>query len=143
MERNGKVLAIDLGEKRIGLAVSDSTRTVAGSYGVMSRKSRKEDYARYAQIVDQEDITLIVMGLPVPLSGVEGQRAAWVRDYTAGLKEVVDIPVVFWDESFSTKQAEASQRALGRRGKRVKENLDAIAAAIILQDYLDAQASSS
>ena len=132
-------MALDLGEKRIGVAVSDATRTIAGSYGVIGRKSRLEDFQRYAQIIAQEEVNLLVMGLPIPLSGIEGQRAAWVRDYTAELSRHIDIPIEFWDESFSTKQAEASLRARGKRGKQVKERVDAVAAAFILQDYLDAQ----
>ncbi len=140
MEDKGKVLAIDLGEKRIGLAISDETRTIAGSYGVISRKSRREDYERYAKIVEDEAVTLIVMGLPITLSGQEGQRAAWVRDYSAELSKNIALPLEFWDERFSTKQAEASLHARGKRGKRAKERVDAVAAAFILQDYLDAHA---
>ncbi len=131
-------MALDLGEKRIGVAVSDPTRMVAKSYGVIKRRSRKEDFQRYKDIIDREEIRLLVMGLPVPLSGVEGQRAAWVRDYTTELSRHIDVPVIFWDESFSTKQAEASLRARGKQGKKVKERVDAVAAAFILQDYLDA-----
>lgn len=133
-------MALDLGEKRIGVAVSDPTRTIAKAYGVLGRKSRLEDYQRYANIIAQQEVTLLVMGLPVPLSGVEGQRAAWVRNYTAELSQHIDVPIEYWDESFSTKQAEASLRARGKRGKKVKERVDAVAAAFILQDYLDAHA---
>ena len=60
------------------------------------------------------------MGLPVPLSGVEGQRAAWVRDYTAELSQHIDVPIEFWDESFSTKQAEASLTSARQAGKEGK-----------------------
>lgn len=141
MKEKGKVLAIDLGEKRIGLAISDETRTIAAGYDVIKRKSRKEDFARYAAIALDQDITLIIMGLPITLSGAEGQRAAWVRDYTAELQEHLDIPIEFWDERFSTKQAEASLRARGKRGKRLRERVDAVAAAFILQDFLDVSSS--
>ena len=136
-------MALDLGEKRIGVAISDETRTIARAYTMVSRKSRKEDFQRYAKIIADQKVTLLVMGLPVPLSGVEGQRAAWVRNYTAELVQYLDIPVEFWDESFSTKQAEASLRARGKRGKKVKERVDAVAAAFILQGYLDAHADSA
>ena len=136
-------MAIDLGEKRIGVAISDESRIIARAYSVLSRKSRKEDFQRYAHIVAEQKIKLLVMGLPVPLSGVEGQRAAWVRDYTTELAQHLEIPIEYWDESFSTKQAEASLRARGKRGKKVKERVDAVAAAFILQDYLDAHAQSS
>jgi putative Holliday junction resolvase len=138
MEEKGKVLAIDLGEKRIGLAISDETRTIATGYEVLSRKSRREDFERYLEIIAEQDINLIVMGLPITLGGVEGQRAAWVRDYSAELQENIPVPLEYWDERFSTKQAEASLHARGKRGKKMRERLDAVAAAFILQDYLDA-----
>ena len=133
-------MALDLGEKRIGVAVSDAARIVASGYDVIKRRSRKEDFARYVQIIIDEKITLIVMGLPIPLSGVEGQRAAWVRDYTAEFQQHIDIPIEFWDESFTTQQAEESLRARGKRGKKLRERVDAVAAAFILQSYLDAHA---
>ena len=136
-------MALDLGEKRIGVAISDETRIIARAYDVLSRKSRREDFQRFDKIIVEQKATLLVMGLPVPLSGVEGQRAAWVRDYTAELAQYIDIPIEFWDESFSTKQAEASLRARGKRGKKVKERVDAVAAAFILQGYLDAHADSA
>ena len=140
MKEKGKVLAIDLGEKRIGLAISDETRTIAAGYDVMQRKSRKEDFQRYATIIADEAITLVVMGLPITLSGEEGQRADWVRNYSAGLSEHIPVPLEFWDERYSTKQAEASLHARGKRGKKARERVDAVAAAFILQDYLDAHA---
>ncbi len=136
-------MALDLGEKRIGVAISDATRTIAKAYGVILRKSRQEDFQRYANIIAEQKATLLVMGLPIPLSGVEGQRAAWVRDYTAELAQHIAIPVEYWDESFSTKQAEASLRARGQRGKKVKARVDEVAAAFILQDYLDAHTESA
>ncbi len=137
-EPSGRIMALDLGEKRIGVAVSDETRLIATSYGVIKRKSRKEDYARYRQIIEEQNITLLVVGLPVTLSGEEGQKAAWVRDYTAGLASQLDIPVKFWDESLTTVEATASLRARGKRGKKAQERIDAVAAAFILQYYLDA-----
>jgi len=140
MQVKGKVMALDLGEKRIGVAVSDATRIVAQGLCVVKRKSRREDFARFSQMIDEQKATLLVMGLPIPLSGVEGQRAAWVRDYTADLQQHISIPIIFWDESYTTKQAEASLRARGKRGKQIKARVDAVAAAFILQSYLDAHA---
>ena len=143
MESAGKIMAIDLGEKRIGIALSDESRTIAKAHTILSRRSRKEDFRRYAEIIADQQVTLLVMGLPIPLSGIEGQRAAWVRDYTADLARHIDIPIEFWDESFSTKQAEASLRMRGQRGKKIKQRIDAVAAAFILQDYLDGKARSA
>lgn len=131
-------MALDLGEKRIGVAVSDTTQTIATPHSVVSRRSRAEDYAHYAALVDELDVVLVVIGLPITLSGHEGQRAAWVRDYVSGLAGQLATPLVFWDESLTTRQAEASLRAGGKRGRKIKEHVDAVAAALILQSYLDA-----
>lgn len=135
----GRVMALDLGERRIGIAVSDTLRMIAQSHSVIKRKSRREDFERYAAIIAEQEATLLVVGLPVPLSGVEGEKAAWVRNYTADLQKHIDIPTVFWNEALTTKQAEASLRARGKRGRKVQERIDAVAAAFILQSYLDAQ----
>lgn len=136
--RPGRALGIDLGEKRIGLAISDPTQTIASAHSVMARKSRAEDFSRIAQLISDHAIALVVMGLPITLAGHEGDRAAWVRDYTADLCNHIEVPVVYWDESLTTKQAEESLRAQGKRGKKIKEQVDAVAAALILQAYLDA-----
>jgi putative Holliday junction resolvase len=135
----GRVAALDLGEKRIGVALSDPTRTIAAAHAVLNRKSRAEDFARYARIIAEQRVTLLVVGLPITLGGEEGERAAWVRDYAADLARRVEVPIVFWDESLTTVEAEAALRAQGRRGKKLKERVDAVAAALILQSYLDAQ----
>lgn len=135
----GKILALDLGEKRIGVAVSDATRTIAKSLAVFPRKSRQEDFATIARFIGEEQANLLIVGLPVPLSGVEGEKAAWVRDYTSDLQQHIDIPVEFWDEAMTTVQAYASLRQRGKRAKQAKERVDAVAAAFILQSYLDAR----
>lgn len=138
-EPTGRVLALDLGEKRIGVALSDPTRTIAAAIGVLNRKSRAEDAAYYAQLVVERGVALIVVGLPVTLGGQEGSRAAWVRDYAAEMGERLSVPVVFHDESLTTVEAEAALRAQGRRGKSLHQHVDAVAAALILQSYLDTQ----
>ncbi len=135
----GRVMALDLGEKRIGVALSDPTRTIASAHSVLTRKSRLEDVARYTHLIAENSVTLLVVGLPITLGGREGERAAWVRDYAADLAERLPVPIAFWDESLSTVEAQAALRAQGRRGKKLRERVDAVAAAVILQSYLDAQ----
>lgn len=133
-------MALDLGEKRIGVAISDPTRTIAAGYSVISRKSRADDFARYAHLIAEQQVTLLVIGLPITLAGEEGQRASWVRDYATDLGHTIDTPIIFWDESLTTVEATAALRAQGRRGKKLKERVDTVAAALILQSYLDAHA---
>lgn len=135
----GRILALDLGEKRIGVAVSDATRTIARSLTVLPRKSRREDHERIARLIAEQQVNLLVVGLPIPLNGVEGEKAAWVRDYTAELQQHIPIPVVFWDEALTTVQAYDSMRQRGKRAKQAKERIDAVAAAFILQSYLDGE----
>ncbi len=132
-------MALDLGEKRIGVAISDPTRLIASPHSIIKRTSRAADFEQYARLIEANGITLLVIGLPITLGGEEGQRAAWVRDYAAGLSDHVDIPIEFWDESLTTVDATAALHAQGRRGRKVKERVDAVAAALILQSYLDAQ----
>ena len=134
----GRVMALDLGEKRIGVAISDPTRTIAQSYSVVKRTSRKADYAEYGRIITKEQINLLIVGLPLTLAGEESQKSAWVRHYTAEMGEHIDVPIQFWDEALTTVKAADSLRARGKRGKKARERIDAVAAAFILQNYLDA-----
>jgi putative Holliday junction resolvase len=131
-------MALDLGSKRIGVAICDPTRTIAKSYGVIKRKSRVEDFARYAQIMAEQAVTLLLVGLPTTADGGDSETAVWIREYIADFSQQCDIPIQFWDESFTTVQAEASLRQRGKRGKKARARVDAVAAAFILQNYLDA-----
>lgn len=134
-----RILALDLGEKRIGVAVSDELRLIARSYAVVERTSRAADFAQIAKMAEEENVGSLLVGLPVEMDGSEGPLAAWVRDYSAALGEHLGLAVTFWDESFTSKQASASMRARGIRARDQKDWIDAVAAAFILQDYLDAQ----
>jgi putative Holliday junction resolvase len=134
-------MALDLGEKRVGVAVSDETGLIARSHTVFKRASRLADFEKIGRIIDQENINLLIIGLPVPLSGVEGDKAAWVRDYGADLAQRLNIDIIFWDESLSTVDAEDSLRQRGIHGRKRRQQVDAVAAAFILQSYLDAQRS--
>ena len=135
-------MALDLGSARVGVAVSDETRLIAQSYGVIKRKSRAEDFARYGRIIAEEKITLLVIGLPTKADGSDSDTAVWIRDYAADLQRQIDVPITFWDESYSTVKAEESLRQRGKRGKKARQRVDAVAAAFILQSYLDAQAGN-
>lgn len=136
-----RILALDLGEKRIGVAVSDETRTLARSWVVIKRSSRLADFEKIKQIVDELAVTLVIVGLPLLPSGEEGNKAAWARDYATGLAEYTGCPVQLWDESYSTVDAAESLRARGIKGHQQRQRIDAAAAAFILQSFLDAQRS--
>ena len=139
----GRILALDLGEKRIGVAVSDEGRSLARSLTTLKRKSRLEDFERLGRLAREQGATLIVVGLPLLPSGEEGEKAAWVRDYSGDLARHVALPVALWDESYSTVRAEDSLRERGIHGKRRRQRVDAAAAAFILQSYLHAQTAGN
>lgn len=135
-----RYMALDLGEKRIGIALSDETKLLARSYGTINRSSRDSDFAKIGQIVSEQNIILIVVGLPTLSSGEEGSKADWARNYGHDLSNRLQVDVIFWDESFSTLDAESSMQARNVSRSKREKRIDAVAAAFILQSYLDNQA---
>lgn len=131
-----RVLALDLGERRIGVAVSDPTGTVARPVGVVERKSRAEDFATIARLVAEYGAERVVIGRPLTLRGEVGPQARWVEAYAQALAEALPVPVELWDERYTTATAEEIWRTARPRKKR--GGVDAVAAAVILQGYLEA-----
>jgi len=110
---------------------------VASSHSVIKRSSRKSDFAKIEHIAREQDVVRIIVGLPTLPSGEEGTRAAWARDYAADLAKSTAIEVDVWDESLTTIDAEESLRNRGISRERYRDRLDAVAAAFILQSYID------
>jgi putative Holliday junction resolvase len=136
-----RILALDLGERRVGVAVSDPTGTLARPATTIDRASRQADFEAVCQLVQKYAVERVVVGLPLTLDGVEGPQARWVKRYSNALEQVLDVPIEFWDERYSTSSAAEILRDQGRRGREARRELDAVAAAVILQSYLDAQIS--
>ncbi len=137
-----RVLALDVGERRVGVAISDPTGTVARPLQTLVRGSREEDFVSIAALVAEHDIGLVVVGRPLSLDGTEGPQARRVARYAEALTATLPVPVVAWDERFTTVTAEGILRQHRRQKKRqarTKGEVDAIAAAVILQSYLDSQ----
>ncbi len=132
-----RVLALDLGDKRIGVALSDSTGLIARPLLVFKRTSRVADFVTVARLTAEYDVARVVVGLPISMDGSEGRQAAWVRDYCAALDETLTIPLFLWDERLTTYSAVELLREQGKRPD--PQWIDAVAAAVILQSYLDAQ----
>jgi putative Holliday junction resolvase len=130
-----RFLALDIGERRIGIAVSDSG-IFATPHSVLHRKSKKEDFARLMRIIDELKIERVIIGLPYSLSGHEkvGPQARRIVRYAEALCQTIATPCDYFDESYSTADAETYLAATGRK----KVPIDAAAAAVILQNYLDA-----
>lgn len=134
---DGRILGLDIGERRIGVAVSDELGTIASPVGLIRRES---DVVReLKELIIRYDAVRLVAGLPVGLSGREGPQAALVREFTDALASEIDVPLDYWDERLSTAVAERSLIAGGTRRNKRKDKIDAVAAAVILQGYLDNQ----
>jgi len=133
------ILGIDFGTKRMGLAVSDLSRTIASSYKILYRQKFEKDISELKKIIAEKEIGAIVMGLPLQMNGEEGEIAAEVRKFAAVLTETFNMPLLLWDERLSSSAMEnflIKEVDLSRK-KRAKV-LDASAAAYILQGALDA-----
>jgi putative Holliday junction resolvase len=131
-------LGLDIGEKRIGVAISDETRTLARPLLTIQRASKKDDFARLGAVCAEHQIDRIIAGLPKTLRNEEGPQARRIRRYVDELRAAVNIPVEFWDERFSSVDA-AERLAASSRKARGKGAIDSAAAAIILQEYLNEQ----
>jgi putative Holliday junction resolvase len=129
-----RLMALDIGERRIGIALSESG-ILATPHSVMQRKTKEEDFTRLRQLAADLKIERIIVGIPHSLSGFEllGPQARRVKRYAAALAQAIDLPLEYFDESYSTVEA---QTYLSIKGQR-KVPLDAAAAAVILQNYLD------
>jgi putative Holliday junction resolvase len=134
----GKLLGVDTGQVRIGLAVSDPDRKFAFPLATYTRRGTELDAAHFRDLIKEESITGLVVGLPVHLDGREGQKAVEARAFGAWLANVTGLPIVWYDERFSTLQAESALWDAGLTHKKRKERRDKVAAQMFLQAYLDA-----
>lgn len=134
-----RILAVDHGEKRIGLALSDPTGTIASPWTVIKHISRLMDAAQVANVAMENGAGLIVIGQSFDEEGnpnLAGRRAA---RFAEALKEQTQIPIVLWDESFSTQDARAARIELGVARKKRSGHHDALAAVMILQSYIESK----
>jgi putative Holliday junction resolvase len=137
IDRNGRVLGLDLGTKTIGLALSDAGRMIATPYETVKRTKLKADLARLSDIITQEGVAALVLGLPFNMDGSEGPRCQATRQFADDLGKVIDLPLTFWDERLSTYAAEQMLIEADLSRKRRQEVIDKVAAAVILQGCLD------
>jgi len=133
-----RILALDVGDRRLGVAVSDPLGMWARPLTVITRRSREQDFQAIARLVKEQGAARVVVGHPVTMSGEVGPQARRVERYAAALAERLGVPVVLWDERLSTAEAERLLRESGESSRQYRGRLDAVAAAVILQSYLDA-----
>ncbi len=132
-----RILGLDLGEKRIGVAVSDAMNIIAQSVGTIGRKAMKSDLKRIGELIREYDAGTLVVGLPLNMNGTEGKSANMARDFVNELKKEINIRVEFADERLTTAQGERIFLEADMSRKKRRGNLDKIAAQLILQNYLD------
>lgn len=132
----GRILALDVGERRIGVAVSDPTGSAAQPLRTVRRTPNGRELAELAALIRQLGVKEVVVGLPTRTGGQEGPEARRVRAFARRLQDVAGVPVVFVDERFSTREAERILLAADLSRGRRREVLDHVAAAIVLDTYL-------
>jgi putative holliday junction resolvase len=133
-----RALGLDLGARRIGVALSDSAGTVATPYETVQRVGdRRREHRRLAELVEETGAEIVVVGLPRSLDGSEGPAARTVRQEVAALRATLGVTVETYDERFTTVSAERSLRAMDVRGPRRRQVVDQVAAAVLLQAWLD------
>ncbi len=134
---DGRILAVDLGEKNIGLAISDPTGTIASPLEVIRHTSGIIDAGQIAQKADEYDVQKIVIGIPITEGKGETPQTRHVKKFATILGEQTTIPIVLWDESFSTNRAQEIRQLMNVRRKARSGHLDNLAASVILQNYLE------
>lgn len=134
----GRVIAVDPGDKRIGIALSDPTGMIARPLLVLNHRSRTEDAAAIIRLAEQYEVVQIVVGIPLDSNGVVTEQGRRSENLAEEIRTKTGLPVVLWDESGSTKTARATRIAMGVSRRKRSGHLDEVAATIILQSYLDA-----
>jgi putative holliday junction resolvase len=132
----GRLLALDLGEKRVGVAVSDELRLTVRPLPFLRRTSWKKLLAAVAQLLQSYDAQALVIGLPLNLDGTEGEAAVTARRLARNFQLSLPAPVYLQDERLTSREAEDSLRAAGHPGAELRELVDSEAAAIILRDFI-------
>jgi putative Holliday junction resolvase len=132
-----RYLAIDHGQKRTGLAISDASETLVSPYSVIETSKEEELLRRISDVLDAEEIDVIVVGLPINMDGTEGDRSRKVRQFVLAMQQRTDKPVHLHDERLSSFEAEYLVGDLELTRKKKKKRLDAIAAAAILRSFFD------
>ncbi len=137
MGQEVRILALDVGEKRIGLAVSDPLGITAQGLGVLSRKDREADLAELLKVAREYHLKEIVVGLPRHMDGRPGKQAPEIMDLARSLGEALGVPVIPWEERLTSVEAERVLLKADVSRRRRRQVVDMLAAVLILQSYLD------
>ncbi len=137
MELHLRILALDLGKKRIGLALSDPLGITAQGLPNVERKNKRADFAALDRIIREKEVELILLGNPLNMSGSEGRQSGWVREFAGALAAHTGLPVKLWDERLTTVEASRVLRESGIGIEKRAAAVDRLSAVILLQSYLD------
>lgn len=138
MTARARLLGVDFGTVRVGLAVCDSEHIIASPLATYQRRNETLDAEYFRKLIEAEQIGGLVVGLPVHMSGDEGEKARQARAFGNWLAAVTSLPVIYWDERYTTKIAESHLRQAGLSHQRRKDRRDKVAAQVLLQSYLEA-----
>jgi putative Holliday junction resolvase len=133
----GRIMGFDIGQKRLGIAVSDDSGTIASPVTVLDVATLKADNRSLKKLIDDYEPIRGIVGLPLSLSGDEGTQAQEVRTLAQGLLETLNLELVFFDERFSSADAKRAMREANVSEKQARGRIDMIAATLFLQAYLD------
>jgi putative Holliday junction resolvase len=137
LEACGRILALDVGKKRIGLAVSDPMGVSAQGLPNLVRTNKRSDIDALARLAAERGVVLFLVGNPMNMSGAEGRQSAWVREFAGALESRTGVPVKLWDERLTTVEAGRVLRSSGIGIEKRAAAIDRLSAVILLQSYLD------
>ncbi|MBI4460100.1 MAG: Holliday junction resolvase RuvX [Acidobacteria bacterium] len=135
----GRVLAIDLGSRRMGLAVSDPMRLIAQGLPTYQRQNKRQDLGRLRALVREYEVSLVVIGNPVNMNGSEGPQSAKAREFASELQQYLDVAVQMWDERLTSVEANRVLDESGVDRNKRAEVVDRIAAVLLLENFLDSR----
>jgi putative Holliday junction resolvase len=135
----GRILALDLGKKRIGLAISDELGITAQGLETMERKGRRDDIEALRKLAAGKGVTQFLVGDPLHMNGEASRQGAYTREFAGELQRKTGLPVEFRDERWTSREAERTIRGAGVANHARKATIDRLSAVILLQSYLDAE----
>ena len=135
-----RILALDLGKRRIGLAISDPLGITAQGLPNLVRTTKRADLALLQQLIREREVALVLLGNPIGMRGAEGRQSGWVREFAEAIEKYTGLPVKLWDERLTSVEAGRVLRSSGISIEKRAAAIDRLSAVILLQSYLDAVA---
>ncbi|WP_314726540.1 Holliday junction resolvase RuvX [uncultured Veillonella sp.] len=132
-----RIMSLDVGSRTIGIACSDALLMTAQGIETIRRTSLEKDFNRLQELIAEYEVHELVVGMPKNMNGTKGERAEKTEEFVEKMKEVIDLPISYWDERLSTVMAERQLIAADVSRKKRKSVIDKMAAVVILQGYLD------